>query len=74
MNTAKEVMEHANKKELKGICFYDKKGRFAEGKRKIVSVKYSFHDGKSFTLSIDESLKLNNFYFKLRPTSEPSLQ
>jgi len=70
MNTANEVMEHAKNMELRSVDFLNANGVHAKSMANVTTVRYGFHDGKTFEISFAESSKLDSFEFKLRPTRD----
>jgi hypothetical protein len=64
------VMQHATEMELRAVEFLDANGVYAKSKRNIEYVRYTFQDGKQFTLTDSENDKLSAFQFKLRPAQD----
>lgn len=69
-HTANEVMAHAREMELKGVDFLNAQGSYAKKHSRVAFVRWYFHDGKEFMLSREESDKLDDFNFKLRPSRD----
>mgnify|MGYP003595005367 CR=1 FL=1 len=72
MSIVDDIRNHADKMELAGVNFYDKKGRIARQIKDAKKVKLWFVDGKEFLCTMKEFSHFDMYQFKLRPAQNNS--